>query len=329
VADPLNHNAIETLARRVFAHLWPLTGTRASGTATFSAPAGPAPVTLTKNAYLLPIVGGEAVDHRLYKVSANPATADGSWVIPAGGSLSVAVHSNIGGGQMNLPATARLRFDPKYPGLDQVGDLDAAITNGTNLCSSLFGDAEGEEALLKRMVFWQQMQTAESAQEFFRAASGDFPAMLMIWTRSVPMQGRTTGGAQGNTRAGRGQRIFREGFECFIGSGSLQGASKRRSQAMTAMQAATMLLSDSQHNVDGETLSSVAGLEITSRRFAVAEQAHYIYQFGFDANATYERVLRRTFGPWDLNHIQVLVPGREAPEPTGELELVDVTDPMP
>lgn len=328
MADALSFNAIESLARAVFAHLWPLTGTRASGTVAVSAPAGP-DVTLAKNTYLRPIVGGEAVDQRLYKVSANPATDDGGWVIPGGGTLTgIAVHSNIGGGPMNLPAEARFRFDPPVPGLDQDVTLEAEITNGTNVQSALFGATAGEPALLKRMVFWHQMQTAEAAQEFFRASSGEFPALLMIWTRSVPLQGRTTGGAQGVTRAGRGQRIFREGFECFIGSGSHQSAYERRAAAMTAMQAATMMLTDAQINVDGEPLSTVAGVEITSRRFTVAAQQHYIYQFGFEANATYERVLRRTFGPWDLNHIQILVPGREAPEPTDELELVDVVDPM-
>ncbi|HXJ75595.1 MAG TPA: hypothetical protein VNM37_22255, partial [Candidatus Dormibacteraeota bacterium] len=76
-------------------------------------------------------------------------------------------------------------------------------------------------------------------------------------------------------------------------------------------------------------LSSVAGIEITSRKLAVAGQAHYIYQFGFEANSTYERVERRVFGPWEKNHIQVLFPGHEAPEPTGTFEAVDVIDAMP
>lgn len=328
MAEPLNLNSIELLSRAIFAHLFPMTGTRASGTATVTAPAGP-DVTLPKNTYLLPIVSGEAVDHRLYKVGANPATSDGSWLVTGDATLSVPIVSNIGGGPMNLPAIARLRFDPPFTGLAQDVVLDAAITNGTNLRSALFGATEGEPALLKRMVFWQEMQSTAAAQEFFRAQSGDFPAMLMIWTRSVPLQGRTTGGQQGNTRAGRGQRIFREGFECYVGAGSFQAASVRRNEALTAMQAASRLLSDSQINVDGEALSTVAGIEITSRVFTVADQQHYIYQFGFDANVTYERVERRTFGPWDVNHITATLPGRTAPEPTTPLTAVDTKDAMP
>lgn len=325
--EPLNLNSIEMLARAIFAHLHPMTGTRASGTATVSAPAGP-DVVLPKNTYLLPIISGEANDHKLYKVA--PSTGDsGSWLIPGAGELSVDVVSNIGGGQQNLPAGSRFRFDPPLPGLNQDVVLDAPITNGTNVRSALFGATAGQEALLKRMVFWQEMQSAEAGHEFFTAQSGDFPALLMIWTRSVPLQGRTTGGNQGNTRAGRGQRIFREGFECYIGAGSLSAATVRRNEAMSAMQAATRLLSDSQLNVDGEALSTVAGIEITSRAFAVADQQHYIYQFGFEANATYERVERRTFGPWDVNHITATLPGRTAPEPTAPLTAVDTEDPMP
>jgi hypothetical protein len=326
--ETLNLNSIELLARAVFAHLYPMTGTRASGTATVSAPAGP-DVTLPKNTYLLPIVGGEAVDVRLYKVAPNALTDDGGWVIPGGDELSVDVVSNIGGGAQNLPAGSRFKFDPPVAGLTQSVALDAAITNGTNLRNALFGPTAGAPALLKRMVFWQEMSSAAAAQEFFKAQAGEFPAMLMIWTRSVPLQGRTSGGNQGNTRARRGTRIFREGFECFVGSGSMAGAAVRRDEAMSAMQAATRLLTDAQLNVDGETLSTVAGIEITSRAFTVAEQQHYIYQFGFDANVTYERVERRTFGPWDVNHITATLPGRTAPEPTAPLTAVDTEDAMP
>ncbi len=328
MADTLDLNRIELLARALFAHLFPMTGTRASGTATVSAPAGP-DVVLPKNTYLLPIVSGEAVDQRLYKVAPNPAGDSGSWLIPGAGSLSVGIVSNIGGGPMNLPAAARFRFDPPVIGLAQDVVLDAAITNGTNLRSAIFGATVGQPALLKRLVFWQEMQLASAAEEFFKASSGDFPALLMIWTGSVPLQGRTTGGSQGNTRAGRGQRIFREGFRCYIGSGTLAAAAVRRNEAMTAMQAATSLLSDAQLNVDGEALSTVAGIEITSRAFSVADQQHYIYEFGFQANSTLEHVERRTFGPWDVNHITATLPGGTAPEPTGPLTAVDVEDDMP
>ncbi len=326
----INFNQIDALARGIFAQMWPLTGTRATGTATVTAPAGD-DFSLPRNTYLRAIVSGKARDDLIFKVGRNTDEADpmAPFTVPGGGTLSVPILSNVGGAAQNLPADARLRFDPYLPGLEQEVELDAAITNGTNLCSSIFSEFVGRPALLKRMVFWQQMRESQSAADFFRAGSGEFPALMMVWTRTVPLQGRTTGGSQGNTRVGRGQREMREGYDLFIGSGKAEGATERRNEAWIGMQAACALLTDSSSNVDGETLSTLGGLEITDRSLGVAADAHLIYRVSFFVNSTIEYLERREFEPWDSTRIHVFVPGREAPEPTAEMELVDVEDEMP
>jgi hypothetical protein len=330
----LLHGSIKRLQRAIFAQLSPLSGSRASGPARVVALAG-GDVVLRANTYLIPVISGEALDSRIYKVAPNPDTltagslasgqwSGGAWTIPDGDELQVTVQSNVGGADQNLPANTRLRFDPPVVGLEPEALVQTAITNGTN-ANSLVG-----EAAIKRMVFWQTMKTASAAKEFFQASSGEFPAMLMIWLRSQTLQGRTSGGTQGNTRVGRGERAMREGFQCFFGSGSHGSADERRDTGFRAIELATALLSDQQNNIDQEPLSSMgAGIEITERTLAVAGKEHFIYTLDFEVNQVFSKLEQRTFGPWNVNHIVAKIPGRDAPEPTAPLTLVDAADDMP
>lgn len=334
--------SIKRLQRAVFAQLAPLTGSRATGTVRVVALAGGGDVVLQPNTYLLPVVNGEALDVRLYKVAPNPATltggsladghwSGGEWTIPDGDELTVDVQSNVGGADQNLPAGTRLTFDPPESGLEPTALVQTAITNGSNT-NALVGDA-----VLKRLVFWQTMNSGKAASEFFKASAGEFPAMLMVWLRSQTLQGRTSGGTQGNTRIGRGERAFREGFQCFFGSGNYGSADQRRDEAYRAMELATVLLSDQQQNADQEQLSSLgAGVEITQRSLAVAGKEHFIYVVEFEVNQVISKLERRTFGPWNKTRYVEKLPGRPAevpplvpPEPTGKLTIVDAVDDMP
>jgi hypothetical protein len=335
MTEELLSGQIKRLQRAIFAQLSPLTGSRASGAARVVALNGGGDITLPVNTYLIPAVDGESRDSRLYKVAPNPDTitagsvasgqwSGGEWVIPEGDELQVTIQSNIGGAHQNLPAGTRLRFDPPVAGLEADALVETAITNGTNT-SPLVGSAK-----LVRLVFWQELRAAQSAREFFAAGAGEFPAMLMIWLRSQTLQGRTSGGTQGNTRIGRGERAFRESFQCFFGAGSHGSADQRRDQGMIALELATALLSDQQNNVDMEPICSMgAGVEIVERALAVAKREHFIYSMDFEVNQVVSKLERRVFGPWEVNHIVEKLPGREAPEPTTPLTIADTEDDMP
>lgn len=336
MAEPVNLNTIELLQRAIFAHLHPLSGTRGTGNVTVSS-AGPE-VVLPVNTYLLPLVDNRELDFvRPFKVAPNPATVDpngtgGDWTVPAAGTLSVAIKSNAGGAIHNLPAGNLLRFDPPVPGLAQTVTLDASISDASNLVPPVAGleVIEGAEALVRRMVFWEQIGGVDQVREFFSAGAGDFPAMLLAWVASIPLQGRTSGGAQGNTRVGRGERAFREGFILYCGSADLSDTTVRRNRALVLMQAASRLLSDRQMNLDLEYLATMGGgIEITGRRLAFRAEQAWVYQITFEANQMLEQVdIARTFHPWEKTSMGIAVPGREAPEPTDRLTLVDVVDPM-
>jgi len=335
--EPLDYDTIGQLSRAVFAQLAPLSGSRATGTATFTNPTG-ADIDLPPNRYLLPIVTDEARPHRLFKVAPNPATitqgsiasqqwCGGEWTIPASGTLSINVVSNIGGADQNLPAGTPLKLLVPPTGLDADAPIDAAITDGTNTKSLPFS---GGDALIRRFVFWEQISGASAVSDFFRGQSGAFPAMLLVWTGSETLQGRTSGGRQGATRGGRGHRFFRENFQAYVGTG-LQGAADiRRAEGLISMQAACRLLSDKLRNRDMEILSAMgAGVEITNRQLAIAGPQNYVYQFDFTVNQVWELNEERTFQAWETWHMEASLPGREAPEPTAPITLVNEDQTLP
>ena len=329
----LTANPLEQLQRAIFAQLSPMTGTRASGTVLVTA-TDDGDVVLVPNTYLVPRVGGQAIDHRLYKVAPNPATAGahgtgGEWTIASGSTEEVAIVSNMGGAEQNLPASAYLEFDPLIAGLNRRVELVAAITNGSN-------DYADTPSLVHRAAFWQSLPPGNAAAAFFAAQAGAFPAMLMVWLGSQTLQGRTSGGQQGDTRGGRGDRFMRERFQLFFASNKSESGRGRRNQGWIAMQGATALLSDRRVNDDGETLSGMgAGIEITSRDLAVAGTDAYIYSLEFEVNSVLSTLDARSFGPWLKYHYVLNLAGRESIDEDGEVveeedfPLVDATELMP
>ena len=327
--EDLTFNTLEALMRAIFAQLSPLTGTRASGTALVTATED---VVLPRNAYLRPVIGGQVTEHRLFKVAPNPATllrngTGGGWEIADGASEPVSIVANVGGAEQNLPAGSHLVFDPPVAGVERRVELAAAISNGTNLLGAA-------ESPLRRMVFWQELRGERAASDFFRAQGGAFPALLMTWVSSSTLQGRTSGGQQGNTRLGRGDRAMRERFVCFVGSNKVDSASGRRNEAWIGMESATRLLSDRQVNDDGESLSAMgAGIEITSRDLAVAAPDHYIFSFEFEANQVMTKLDARAFERWETYHLEQLIaqpqPEDEEEDPVAGFPIVNLDEDMP
>lgn len=321
MADTLiNFDAIGALARAVLAQLSPLTGTRATGTVTVTNATGAA-VTLQKNAYLLPVVGGELADDLVFKVAPAPGMGPygqgGDWTVPAGAAASVAVQSNLGGARHNLPAATVLRFDPPIAGLEETATLEADLVDGA--------DAD----MLQRANYYELMEAGSLARDLHSGRLSQTPAAALIWTGSSPAEGRASGTNQGSTRVADGVRFFREAFELFIITSTLASDGKRRATGLTVLQAASRLLSDQQVNRDFERLASVGALEITGRSRFSRDEKSYVYTLQFRVNRILSRFDERTFTPWLRTHLRQDAPGREAPEPTTPLTMVDVTDPMP
>jgi hypothetical protein len=325
MATPIDFDVIEALARAVLGQLSPLTGTRGTGTMTVGNPSGAA-VELEPNMYLLPVVNDELADDLVFKVAPNPATAlpygkGGAWTIPPGGSLSVDVRSNLGGARHNLPAGTRLRFDPLIADLDDEAILDGAISDGADR-------AEGELAL-RRAVYYEDLDGAAVERDIAGGRLAQLPGAMLVWTQSTPYEGRTAGTNQGSTRIADGIRGFAENYRLFVVSSSVASSGKRRSDGVRLLQAITRLLSDQQVTDDGEQLTSLGSLEIINRnRFARTER-HYVYALTFRMNRIVTRTDTREFVPWLRTRLRQALPGRDAPEPTTPLTVVDVGVPIP
>jgi hypothetical protein len=324
MSEPLTLNAIEQLGRALFAQLSSMTGARGTGTVSVTAKAGAPNKVLKANTYLLPVVGGQLREDLVFKVAPNPATLEpngtgGDWTVAHGSVAPVAIKSNVGGARHNLAAGTVFRFDPIHTDFAETATLTANITNGADTSQ-----------LLKRVAFFEDLDSANPAKDIFSAKLGDYPAAMLVWQDSEPAEGLTAGLRQGSTRGARKVRFTRESFVLYVIVGRLSGDEKRRQEGLVVMQAITRLLSDRQRNIDGEQLSSIgAGVEVNQRTRLRRGEKHYIYAMRLRVNQVLEPIDERTFNAWITTTFAGTLPGRESPEPTADLQVVDVTEAMP
>jgi len=327
MVEPLNLDTLQLLARALIAQMAPATGTRATGTMSVTAPAGGGDLTLERNTYMMPVVDRELRQDWLFKVGPDPSTLNsdgtgGDWLIPDGTTVGgIAILSNVGGLRHNIPAGSLLRFDPPVPGFDpdEPPFVEAELTDGND-----------SAALIKRVNYFEDVSPADVAQDFFAADLPVFPAVAVVWESSEPLEGRTAGASQGSTRLKRGTRAFRETFAIIIAAGQHSSDKKRRHAGLTVMQAISRLISDRKCNDDGETLSTMgAGAEINGRGRFVRQANLYVYTLSVRLNSVLQGIDSRAFNDWLTVNLEQALPGREAPEPTTPLTVVDIDDPIP
>lgn len=321
--EPLQLNTIERLARALAAQLTPLTGTRSTGEITVTADAGDEKV-LPPNTYLIPVVGGQLRSDLVFKTTRDPSTVaangtGGSWTVTGGATASVGITSNVGGARHNLAASTVFRFDPPVDDFAPTATLDATMSDGSDASQ-----------LVKRIAFFEDLDGANANKDIFSSLLGNYPAILIAWEGGEPAEGLTAGMRQGSTRVRRQGRVMRESFSLYVVTGRLASDAKRRQEGLVILQAASRLLSDRQCNDDGEALSSIgAGVEINGRGRFARGQRHYIYLAQVRCNQILQPIDSREYATWIATRIRASLPGRDAPEPTTPLQVVDVTDPMP
>ncbi len=322
----LDDDTIQDLARAMIATMAPATGARATGTMTVSAPAGGGDLVLPRNAYMMPVIDGSMRREMLFKVGPDPTTqalngSGGDWAIPDGTTVgTIAMLSNIGGVRHNLPAGTTLRFDPPLTGFDPDSPpfVDFDMTGGDDV-----------DQLIRRVDYYEDITPAELAADFFKAGLTVFPAVAVLWQNSGPVEGRTAGASQGSTRLRRRVRWFRETFTVIIAVGANDADKNRRHLGLVTMQAITQLLTDMRCNPDGEILSYVgSGVEINNRSRFERTANLYTYSIQLRCSVAIAPIDSRTFSAWLQTNLQQALPGREAPEPTDPLVVVDVDEPM-
>ena len=335
MAEPLIHNTIDLIARAVMAQLSApdavttegITGLRSSGSVTVANPTGSA-IVLRRNTYMVPIVKGRVREKLLFKVAANPLTLDqngitgGDWTIPATGSLAVGLASNVGGIRHNVDADTVFQFDPPLTtGLTQTAEAVAAFAGGT----------ESAKGLVQQISFFEELASDEAQRDFFSAKLGNFPALMLTWLNTTPVEGRTSGARQGASRVRRQGRVMRESFALYVVTGRVQSDDKRRSEGLTILEAATRLLTDRMCNNDGEILSAFgAGLEVVSRGRLLRGPKSYVYSMQFRVARSFQPIDTRTYNQWLTLSLRQALPGiaGQVPPADDPLTVVDVREPM-
>jgi hypothetical protein len=331
-STPIDHDVIEQLARATLAQLNPLSGDRGTGSVLVDNTAGGTDVSIDQNMYLLPVLGseagagkGELRDDLIFKTAPNAATAlpharGGAWVVPAGETLAVTIRSNLGGTRHNLKAGTTLYWDPPLPGVGPSVSLIADITDGAERASA---------PKIARAAYYEGLDQTAIEQDLQGGRLSALPAVMLVWQQSAPAEGRTAGTNQGSTRAAAGVRFMSETFELYVIVGDHSSDKRRRGNGLRLLQAVTRFLSDQVQNTDGEYLATLGSLEVLSRNRYSRDGRHYVYALTFRVMRTLNQVDFRSYTPWLQTHLQATLPGRESPEPTDPILLVDVTDPNP
>jgi hypothetical protein len=313
MSEPITLNSIERLARALFATLAPVTGVRATGSITIGNDSAD-DILVPRNTYLMPVVGGQLRDDLLFKTTADVTVLGGS-----PDPTTVGITSNVGGLRHNLPEGTVFRFNPTILGLLPTATLDADMTDGSD-----------EAQLIRRLAFYEDLDTSSPSADLFASKIGDRGVML-IWSKSDPAEGAMAGLRQGANRASRTVKFWRENFVLYVVVSRLTADNFRRQDGIVITQIITRLLTDRMQNDDGEQLSTVGGgVEITERARLGRSPSHYIYGIRLRVNQTLEASPDgRVFAPWLRTSYGGALPGREPPEPIEDLVIVDALDPMP
>jgi len=302
---------LELHARAIQAQLAPLFGTRATGRALVKRATGGGEVELPPNEYAVPLITTtlESVrPNNLVKVAFNPLTErphkqGGAWTIPDDDDgIEVTFVAQVGGTTWAaITAGQRLRWDPPVPGLEP----EMVVTQ------SFTGGARAADQAAMTVIDLE----IDDARSLLDAKLGAFPAIVVGWIGSEPVEGRTAGMRQGSTRKRRDVRAYHEAFSLYIVSTSAEGHGRRR-RLQELVEACRNVLSDRSMNDDGELLSSVGtGLEILTASARAAQSPNVtVGLVQLRAVTTLQRVDARTWNRWETLTVGASLPASTDPD---------------
>jgi hypothetical protein len=232
---------------------------------------------------------GERSD-MLLKTAFNPATEEphkqgGDWLITAAGT-EVDLVTAIGSTQSAaIVAGSKVRFDPPLEGIEPTADITVPFTPG---------DGAGPA---KSAAVFEELDNG--ARSLLDAQLPAFPAIVLAWLGSEPVEGRTAGISQGASRKGRSAAAYFETFGLYVVSSSTEGRGRRK-MAQRLIEAASQLLTDRSSNDDGEILATMGtGVYVLNRTPRIAQSANAsVGRVLLRTTSTLERAEGRTFQPW-------------------------------
>lgn len=277
--------------------LQPATGLRSEGTITLAG----ADVVLSPGTYAYPVVGDERPD-QLFKVQRNPATDDGSWLVPASG-LVVAFISNVGGIAQNIPAGTVMQFSPPIDGLSsQRYTIDGAFTGGA--------DPVGYGALYD-VVMANNLRGPALDLDLKRSALKRFPGAVISWEDTVPSDGSTVPQKGRNVQVGRQDLLMQSTYTISVVSSRSDSSAERRHQGLFLVGLIAQLVS-ARNQVDTELISNPSGAQLREIRAERGSQEIYqkfdIYHLTFGLEQNVHTIDRRVYNDWLLTNLRVNKP---------------------
>jgi hypothetical protein len=275
-------------ARALLALIQPMTGTRATGTATVRSTA--ATGTIEANVHAAPIVNGVVRPDLLVKTAVNPATSDGSWPVSQSGT-SVPMLSVLGGAAHNLEQRTELRWVPQLDGITPTATIDPPGFTGAVSDTSEVGVAEAR-------IFEDLAGTPAPGTDLFRSGLSRYPALMLCWQDSEPDDGlREQPLGRREARLGRNKTLLRNLWDMFVVVSRQDSDPARRLQGLDILDELTLNIVDRQA-VDGMVFSTIRGLSIHARNRWVVSPTLYVYRLRFSTTNVAVKRERRTFGPW-------------------------------
>lgn len=261
-------------ARAIMTLLSPMTGTFATGNLTVQATG--ADVVLPKNSYAIPIIPGAGSNAQLSPHVLLKTTEETT--VTAAGVL-VPVKTVLGGIGGNLAAAVDARWSPGIEGVEAVSPVAAGGLTGGAEPTGYGG--------VKEIRFYEQIGSAKSQQDLFRAKLGRFPAIVLVWSGTEP-----------DDRRGTHRRSYVENWILSVVSSRNDSDDERRAEGLHILEEASEWLTN-RTQVDGEKLSSPMALAIGRRDRLVATETSYIYTIRFQTEHTICIRETREFPYWE------------------------------
>lgn len=282
-----------------------------------------ADVVLPPGACAVPLVDNALNEQATIFVRPNPAAPSGDkvrgWTVTSSGVV-VDVETLQGGEGVNLPGSIECRWDPPIAGLEATATLaPAGATGGAS--SADFGSI----ALFRH---YKQIATGE-VDELFRAQTYAFPAAILAWGNTTPLDGPISGSPGPRaSRVGTGAMLAKHGWLLYLVTSRLEEEGIRRREGDTLRDRVIRRLHNARRTRDRAfVVSNEPGVEILAARvFRVTPNSYVdvvefatIYTLTHDGDAP-------DANPWLRTHYKQLSEPQPAAPP---LERPNIIIPIP
>jgi hypothetical protein len=308
-------------ARAIEARLQKLQGS--AGTGQLRVRATGADVVLPPGECAVPLVDNALNEQATIFVRPNPTAPSSDkvkgWTVTSAGTL-VDVETLQGGAGVNLPGSIECRWDPPLAGLEETATLEPAGVTGATSSAEL-----GSIALFRH---YKQIATGD-IDELFRAQVYAFPAAILAWGTTSPLDGPISGSPGPRTaRVGASAMLAKHGWLLYLVTSRLEEEGIRRREGEILRDRVLRRLHNARRTRDRAfVVSNEPGTEVLAARVFRVTPTSYVdvVEFATIYTLTPDND-EPDANPWLRTHYKQLTP---AQGPAVPLELPNIVIPIP